>query len=229
MEKSKLFQNQAWEDSTLCHICYEPFDVVDLSKAERAPITAPCCGQTACRKCINSFFAAKQEAITNRIKFFPCLLCNSEKSFHKEKLPAPHLGYVALIAAVRNFQSEIQRLSLEVSTSSKAALDAQDSVEKLIGELKTEKVHLENELSLTILKFAAEARVIALERDEALEAKQRLEEEIGLLSARLRPISREFSSSNQARDRLQQAPEVGANSYMEVHLTSAEDVAQLDR
>jgi hypothetical protein len=79
------------------------------------------------------------------------------------------------------------------------------------------------------LKFAAEARVIALEQDEALEAKQRLEEEIGLLSARLRPISREFSSSNQARDRLQQAPEVGANSYMEVHLTSAEDVAQLDR
>ena len=194
--------HRAWEDCTLCHICYEPFDVVDLSKAERAPITAPCCGQTACRKCINSFHAAKQEAIANRIKFFPCLLCNSEKSLHKDKLPAPHLGFVALITAFQNFQSDIQRLSLEVSTSSKAALDAQDSLQRLTGEFETEKMRLENELSLTILKFAAEARVIALERDEALEAKQRLEEEIGKMSANTHFIAEEFGALKQTCTRL---------------------------
>jgi len=195
-------QRRAWEDNFLCHICYDPFDVTDLLKAERAPITAPCCGQTACRKCINSFHAAKQEAIANRIKFFPCLLCNSEKSLHKDKLPAPHLGFVALITAYQNFQSEIERLSHEASTSSKAALDAEDSLKTLTGNLQDEKARLENELSLTILKFSAEARIIALERDEALEVKRRLEEEKRQMSANTQYIAEEFGNLRQTCARL---------------------------
>jgi len=105
MDPSKLLETQAWEDNSVCPICCKPFDVTDLLNAERAPVTAPCCGRIVCRTCIISFHAAKQDAIANRsIKFIPCLLCNSEKSLHKDKLPAPHLGFVALIGACQKFQ-----------------------------------------------------------------------------------------------------------------------------
>jgi len=102
-------------------------------------------------------------------------------------------------------------------------------LESLTGDLQDEKARLENELCLTILTFSAEARMIALERDEALEAKRRLEEEEALPSASTPPDSPELTINNQAGDCLQGAPAGDAHNYMAVHVRSAEDAAHLDK
>ena len=53
MDGSRGRNKALLEDYTTCNICFEPYDAESCGK--RAPITSPCCGQSACRGCIDTF------------------------------------------------------------------------------------------------------------------------------------------------------------------------------
>jgi hypothetical protein len=96
------------DDTTVCPICQEEFD--DHSSGSQAPLTPACCGNSVCRACVISFHAAKQDAIKNRIKHFPCLTCNHPKAFNIECLPAPNRGYLRLVTVAKELVKHVSRI-----------------------------------------------------------------------------------------------------------------------
>ena len=79
-----------------CVLCLEPFDC--YAKGERAPLSMPCCGNDACRSCVQRHYMSKAEEKSNfMLKWFPCPRCNTPKSLHIEHLPAASQSAMSFI------------------------------------------------------------------------------------------------------------------------------------
>ena len=107
-------------EALLCSVCYEPYDCT--TSGPRAPITAGCCGQSACKDCTINFFVAKQEDTSQKLKRFPCLLCNAPKSLNIEKLTPDYslIGLLSLVASVPyDLEHELQSFRQVVTLQTK--------------------------------------------------------------------------------------------------------------
>ena len=214
------------EGHTICNICFELYDAEACGK--RAPITSPCCGQSACRQCVDKFHAVKQEA-ASRVKYFPCLFCNTEKAFHIDKLPTPHYGFIALISMCRQLQSDNsqqlaildEKLAKMIAEASKSAAE-KNIAEETAAELKE--------------KLSARERLLIQQSEMHVRSLEDARSEIDGLKTEISSVEGRLRASEQDNDCLKlKLVELGTKSQItqdhsiaSVHSVSQES-AELSR
>ena len=188
MDGSRGRNKALLEDYTTCNICFEPYDAESCGK--RAPITSPCCGQSACRGCIDTFHAVKQEA-TSRVKYFPCLFCNTEKAFHIDKLPTPHHGFIALISMCRLLEldnsQQFAALNKQLATATSEASTL--AVERKVANESV--AHLQEKLSAREKLLIQQSEMHVRSLEDARVEIDGFNKKIPVLEERLRALEHE--------------------------------------